>query len=660
MTRLAVAALLLLAARAPAATFEVSVPPKDGEKYKSADFRLWLPDGVKTVRAVIVRQHGCGRNGIDHADDLQWQALAAKYDAALLGSWLVPGKECKDWFDPANGSERAFLEALKTFAEKSKHPELADAPWAIWGHSGGSMWACHMTNRHPARVVAVWARSQALTEYVPAALAVPIVFNYGEGEKTGRFESVHKNSQAAFATYRPKGAVWALAVDPKSSHDCRNSRQLAIPFFDAMLAARLPKDGVKLKPVRDPAWRAHPETFDIQSLFSSDGDPKDYTVWLIDGDFAKKWQEYCKTGEVTDTTPPDAPRLVASGYGRDNSILSWTAAADPESGLKQFVVYKNGQKLTEVGGEVTKGNPKGFVQVWNYGDEPEPRTPLFVYTDPAGKQGDKYEVSAVNHAGMESKRSNLAPDRPKKVLLVASPPDGHAPTTHEYVAGLDILARCLKPVTGVEVTAVNAEGAWKDGPDLVGRAVVVVLFLTEGAKWLSADEKRLAAFRELAKRGGGLAVIHWGMGTKDAEPIAPFVNLFGGCHGGPDRKFQVVETTLAVADPKHPVTTGIADLKVREEFYYRLKFPKAGPAVTPLLRAEIDGAKETVAWAWDRADGGRSFGFSGLHFHENWKRPEYRRLVAQGVLWAAKLPVPEKGLPVELPDAAFELPKGKK
>ena len=77
MTRIACAFALLLACPAFAATFDVNQPPKDGEKYKSADFRLWVPDGVKTLRAVIVRQHGCGRKGIDHADDLQWQALAA-------------------------------------------------------------------------------------------------------------------------------------------------------------------------------------------------------------------------------------------------------------------------------------------------------------------------------------------------------------------------------------------------------------------------------------------------------------------------------------------------------------------------------------------------------------------------------------------------------
>jgi type 1 glutamine amidotransferase len=250
-----------------------------------------------------------------------------------------------------------------------------------------------------------------------------------------------------------------------------------------------------------------------------------------------------------------------------------------------------------------------------------------------------------------------AADAPKKVLLVASGPDGHPPATHEYAAGVDILAKCLKPVKGIEVTVAKADGVWKEGPELVGRADTVVLFLTEGAKWLSADEKRLAAFRQHAKGGGGLVVLHWAMGTREVGPIEPFVALFGACHGGPDRKYKVAETSVTVADAKHPITTGIKDFKVNEEFYYRLKLPKGEHAVKPVLLAEIDGNKEMVSWSWERPDGGRSFGFSGLHFHANWKREEYRRLVAQGVLWTAKQPIPEKGLAVELPDSAYLLEK---
>src|SRR5262249_19616150 len=102
---------------------------------------------------------------------------------------------------------------------------------------------------------------------------------------------------------------------------------------------------------------------------------------------------------------------------------------------------------------------------------------------------------------------------------------------------------------------------------------------------------------------------------------------------------------------------GLNDFKVHDEFYYRLKFPKDG--VRPILRVPIDGAAETVAWTWERPDGGRSFGFSGLHFHENWKYLEYRRLMTQAVLWAAKLPIPSQGVRVDVGDADLQLPARK-
>jgi type 1 glutamine amidotransferase len=142
----------------------------------------------------------------------------------------------------------------------------------------------------------------------------------------------------------------------------------------------------------------------------------------------------------------------------------------------------------------------------------------------------------------------------------------------------------------------------------------------------------------LAARGGGLVALHWAMGTRAAEPIEPYLKLFGGCHGGADRKYQVVETLLHIADRQHPIAAGLDDLRVRDEFYYKLKFVNATPPIEPVMQATIDGQAETVAWSWQRPDGGRSFGFSGLHFHENWQLPEYKRLLPQGVLWTLKLP----------------------
>ena len=253
--------------------------------------------------------------------------------------------------------------------------------------------------------------------------------------------------------------------------------------------------------------------------------------------------------------------------------------------------------------------------------------------------------------------STAEAEAPKvKLLLVGSGPDGHPAQTHEYMAGLRIIGKLLKDVPGLEITTVRADEPWREGPELIARADGVVLFLSEGARWMNHDPKRRKALATMAKRGGGITVLHWGMGTKDAKNIDGCLQLLGGCHGGPDRKYKVVETEAAIADRKHPIAAGIKDFRVREEFYYRLKFIKTDKGIHPLLRVTIEGQPETVAWSWERPDRGRSFGFSGLHFHDNWRLPAYRRLIAQGVLWTLKKPIPKAGLAVKLSEDDLKLP----
>ncbi len=228
---------------------------------------------------------------------------------------------------------------------------------------------------------------------------------------------------------------------------------------------------------------------------------------------------------------------------------------------------------------------------------------------------------------------------PKSVLLVGQSHDNHPPQTHEYMLGLERLAKVLEPTEGLTVRVVKADEPWAAGPELLAGVDGVVLFLAEGARWCQSDSRRHEALVRLAARGGGLVGLHWAIGTKSPEPIAPFLKLLGGCHGGPDRKYQVVETELQVVQPAHPIAEGVKTFAVRDEFYYQLKFVSPSNSIRPVLQAMIDGRAETVAWAYDRPDGGRSFGFSGLHFHDNWKLGEYRKLLAQAVLWTLRLPI---------------------
>lgn len=231
---------------------------------------------------------------------------------------------------------------------------------------------------------------------------------------------------------------------------------------------------------------------------------------------------------------------------------------------------------------------------------------------------------------------------PQTLLLLGQKPDGHPPGTHEYLPAQRILHHLLKEVPGLKTEIVRADNPWSEGPELLGRADGVVLFVSEGAKWIQADPRRYEAFARLAQRKGGFSSLHWGTGTKDAANIDGFTRLFGACHGGPDRKFtKFDDIAVEFADAKHPIVAGLQPFDIREEFYYRLKHPAADAGTLhPLLTIPVDDTHDMVGWTFDRVDGGRSFGFTGLHFHDNWGRPEYRRLIAQGILWTMNLAPP--------------------
>ena len=45
-----------------------------------------------------------------------------------------------------------------------------------------------------------------------------------------------------------------------------------------------------------------------------------------------------------------------------------------------------------------------------------------------------------------------------------------------------------------------------------------------------------------------------------------------------------------------------------------------------------------------------------MHFHTDWQREELRRMIVQALLWTLDLPVPESGVPVDVPAEAYRLP----
>ena len=239
-------------------------------------------------------------------------------------------------------------------------------------------------------------------------------------------------------------------------------------------------------------------------------------------------------------------------------------------------------------------------------------------------------------------------DGPKRLLLIAQGPDGHPPGAHEYVPQQKLLAELLAPVKGVAITSVRADQEGTEVAGAIRKADGVVLLVAEGGKWIDADPRRKAALAELAHRGGGISAIHWATGSREAEYIDALTSLIGACHGGPDRKYKVLTTSVHIATADHSITSGLKDFRIHDEFYYQLKRPKVQTGIVPLLEADIDGQRHMFCWAWERPGQGRSFGCTSGHFLDNWNRPEYQRLFAQGILWTLKIDPPIENFPPQV------------
>jgi hypothetical protein len=130
----------------------------------------------------------------------------------------------------------------------------------------------------------------------------------------------------------------------------------------------------------------------------------------------------------------------------------------------------------------------------------------------------------------------------------------------------------------------------------------------------------------------------------------------------------------------HPIARGVHPFSTRDEWYFSLKWTPDAAAkakITPLLVATPsddvrdgpyvspkgpyphimadNGKAETMMWAYERANGGRSFGFTGGHSHRNWGNVDQRRIVLNALLWITKIDVPSGGVVDRITDSDLEL-----
>ena len=402
MRKLVILLTVFLSSHLLAQEYKVKLQPVIG-KFKEVEYFVWIPENIKSIKGIILHQHGCGesafKSGRNAFYDPQWRALARKHDFVLMGSSYTSTTDCFDWIKPDEGSYTTFLKGITEIAKQSDHKELESVPWVIWGHSGGGHWAYKMVLQHPEKILCAVLKSPAWADTSSLGLQVPVLCLLGIQESYDVFSNFVWATAIEAMKYRiRKNSPVCIAPDPTSGHESAKSRLLAISFIESILKLR--SDNTTT------IDRNHECFIDLDNFKVTnplkESNYKNQGNWFPDKAFAEKWSEFVRTGSVTDKTPPAAPpyNVQVKNNGKSN-IISWQANSDIESGVGGFRIYKNDKVINE----------DSIYSKWNfkidYHDNPVEWYDKFEYSDTkvSKKNKDKYQITLINQAGLESEKS---------------------------------------------------------------------------------------------------------------------------------------------------------------------------------------------------------------------------------------------------------------
>lgn len=172
-----------------------------------------------------------------------------------------------------------------------------------------------------------------------------------------------------------------------------------------------------------------------------------------------------------------------------------------------------------------------------------------------------------------------------------------------------------------------------DRVDLAGFDVVL---LYDMPRVITAAQK--AKFLALLDRGTGLVVTHHALCSYPGWP--EYERIIGGRYvekGGapgttPSGYEHDVELPVVVSGKKHPITAGLANFTIHDEIYWGYR---VGADVTPLLTTPHPKSGNPLAWCRTERQSRVAYLLLG-HDALAYANPNYRRLVANAIQWAAR------------------------
>ncbi len=283
-----------------------TVKQKGEGKREEVAFDLWLPEGIESVKGIVVMSgHGSGESLYRRAD---MRKLAQELHLALF---KFVGNPMQRGFWP-----RSLLsEHLKTFGAKSGHHELEHAPLFLYGHSNGTGFSAIFASYEPQRVWGFVSMRPGITfqVYQPGAAQVPGLVIFGEDDPFLARPSKEENLAVVPALRKNHRALWSIAVEPKTGHGPgEKTWALVFSFLRHSFTARVPvdadaKNGPEklLAPALESGhlgqnWQTKPGGYQklLTAAFADFIGDKSTASWLLNAAYAADWQQFQSSGVI--------------------------------------------------------------------------------------------------------------------------------------------------------------------------------------------------------------------------------------------------------------------------------------------------------------------------------------------------------------------------
>lgn len=256
-----------------------------------------------------------------------------------------------------------------------------------------------------------------------------------------------------------------------------------------------------------------------------------------------------------------------------------------------------------------------------------------------------------------------APAAKKKIVLIAGK-KSHGPMgngQHDYGWSVLLLRALLESSNVKESVRVEHHlDGWPKDDKAVEDAdtIMIVSDGRDGDRFSEAlhleSDARVALVDRLAKRGCGVVTFHFSTFApeKYGERVLDWNGGYFQWETDGKRQWRsairTLKTDVKAATPEHPICRGVpASFPFSDEFYYKLRFRGNDARLKPILLVPALGgtpAEHTVAWAVERADGGRGFGTTAGHSYSGWQDAAFRKLILNAIAWSAKVEVPAGGV----------------